>query len=299
MPRQLYPTVMQRGISSSHDEVVLLYQQLQSAGIPQLLRKYERIVGSFYKEIKDQKDENQRLQHVFETEKDMYNKRMEEVELELDQQVMIAERKAREEERERLTKEKEEMKARMVEEMRTMQGNIERLQKMETVLEKEGQNLSHQKELQERLKEVCSENTELRRGLAENHLELAMIKSELAHVRAEYEHKQNELIQQKDQVSVVSQESENMHRQIQLLFEANKKLHDTNESLRDALDNRASVIKQFNLRTPSPNLARTASDGIVLFQNQSQDSSRISNPATLSETAPEEDGKFNLNIAPL
>ncbi|KAK6762727.1 hypothetical protein RB195_023439 [Necator americanus] len=273
-----------------HDEVVLLYQQLQSAGIPQLLRKYERIVGSFYKEIKDQKDENQRLQHVFETEKDMYNKRMEEVELELDQQVMIAERKAREEERERLTKEKEEMKARMVEEMRTMQGNIERLQKMETVLEKEGQNLSHQKELQERLKEVCSENTELRRGLAENHLELAMIKSELAHVRAEYEHKQNELIQQKDQVSVVSQESENMHRQIQLLFEANKKLHDTNESLRDALDNRASVIKQFNLRTPSPNLARTASDGIVLFQNQSQDSSRISNPATLSETAPEEDG---------
>ncbi|KAK6762728.1 hypothetical protein RB195_023439 [Necator americanus] len=281
---------MQRGISSSHDEVVLLYQQLQSAGIPQLLRKYERIVGSFYKEIKDQKDENQRLQHVFETEKDMYNKRMEEVELELDQQVMIAERKAREEERERLTKEKEEMKARMVEEMRTMQGNIERLQKMETVLEKEGQNLSHQKELQERLKEVCSENTELRRGLAENHLELAMIKSELAHVRAEYEHKQNELIQQKDQVSVVSQESENMHRQIQLLFEANKKLHDTNESLRDALDNRASVIKQFNLRTPSPNLARTASDGIVLFQNQSQDSSRISNPATLSETAPEEDG---------
>lgn len=51
----------------SHEEVVLLYQQLQSAGVPQLLRKYERIVGSFYKEIKDQKDENQRLQHVFET----------------------------------------------------------------------------------------------------------------------------------------------------------------------------------------------------------------------------------------
>lgn len=46
-------------------------------------------------------------------------------------------------------------------------------------------------------KEVCSENNELRRGLAENHLELAMIKSELAHVRADYEHKQNELIRQK------------------------------------------------------------------------------------------------------
>ncbi|KAJ1358484.1 hypothetical protein KIN20_016917 [Parelaphostrongylus tenuis] len=121
------------------EEVVLLYQQLQSAGVPQLLRKYERIVGSFYKELKEQKDENQRLQHVYEAEKDMYNRRMEEVENELDQQVMLAERKAREEERSRLTKEKEEMQARMAEEMRTMQGNIERLQKMESVLEKEGQ----------------------------------------------------------------------------------------------------------------------------------------------------------------
>ncbi|CAJ0609788.1 unnamed protein product [Cylicocyclus nassatus] len=277
-----------------HEEVVMLYQQLQNAGVPQLLRKYERIVGSFYKELKDQKDENQRLQHVFETEKDMYNKRMEEVELEIDQQVMIAERKAREEERQRLTKEKEEMKSKMAEEMRTMQSNIERLQKMENVLEKEGQKLSHQKELQDRLKEVCSENTELRRGLAENHLELAMIKSELAHVRAEYEHKENELIRQKDEVSAVSQESENMQRQIQLLFEANKKLHDTNESLRDALDSRASVIRQFNLvnkRTPSPSsLVRTASEGVALFQSPTQDSLRLPTPPTWSEVSPEEDG---------
>lgn len=272
------------------EEVIMLYQQLQSAGVPQLLRKYERIVGSFYKEIKDQKDENQRLQHVYETEKDMYNKRMEEVEIELDQQVMMAERKAREEERQRLTKEKEEMQSRMAEEMRTMQKNIERLQKMETVLEKEGQKLSHQKELQERLKEVCSENNELRRGLAENHLELAMIKSELAHVRADYEHKQNELIRQKDEVSVVSQESETMHRQIQLLFEANKKLHETNESLRDALDSRASVIKQFNLRTPSPNpaLVRNASEGMVMYQSQCEPL-RLPTPATLSELPTEED----------
>ncbi|VDO96537.1 unnamed protein product [Heligmosomoides polygyrus] len=307
------------------EEVIMLYQQLQSAGVPQLLRKYERIVGSFYKEIKDQKDENQRLQHVYETEKDMYNKRMEEVEIELDQQVMMAERKAREEERQRLTKEKEEMQSRMAEEMRTMQKNIERLQKMETVLEKEGQKLSHQKELQERLKvEVCSENNELRRGLAENHLELAMIKSELAHVRADYEHKQNELIRQKEpnmyrddihfsstDLSVVSQESETMHRQIQLLFEANKKLHETNESLRDALDSRASVIKQFNLvsslischrssrtrcltsqRTPSPNpaLVRNASEGMVMYQSQCEPL-RLPTPATLSELPTEEDGE--------
>ncbi|KJH41678.1 Ras family protein [Dictyocaulus viviparus] len=271
------------------EEVVSLYQQLQSAGVPQLLRNYERIVGSFYKEIKDQKDENQRLQHIYEAEKDMYNKRMEEVELELDQQVMMAERKAREEERLKLTKEKEEMQARMTDEMRIMQNNIDRLQKMESVLEKEGQKLSHQKELQDRLKEVCAENTELRRGLAENHLELAMIKSELAHVRADYEHKQNELLRHKDEVSVVSQESETMHRQIQLLFEANKKLHETNESLRDALDSRASVIKQFNLRTPSPNFGRTASESLTANMNQGLDALRFPTATTYSELPTEED----------
>ncbi|KAE9415520.1 hypothetical protein Angca_009299 [Angiostrongylus cantonensis] len=301
------------------EEVVLLYQQLQSAGVPQLLRKYERIVGSFYKEIKEQKDENQRLQHVYETEKDMYNRRMEEVENELDQQVMLAERKAREEERARLTKEKGEMQARMAEEMRTMQGNIERLQKMESVLEKEGQKLSHQKELQERLKEVCSENTELRRGLAENHLELAMIKSELAHVRADYEHKQNELLRHRgacdvsmtaasfyeshsmllctsDEVSMVSQESETMHRQIQLLFEANKKLHETNESLRDALDSRASVIRQFNLRTPSPNFARSASEGIASYQSQSLEPLRFPVVATCNELPVDEEDNILVEL---
>lgn len=33
----------------------------------------------------------------------------------------------------------------------------------------------------------------------------------------------------------------------ELFRDANKKLHETNENLREALDSRASVIKQFNL----------------------------------------------------
>ncbi|KAJ1358483.1 hypothetical protein KIN20_016916, partial [Parelaphostrongylus tenuis] len=116
-----------------------------------------------------------------------------------------------------------------------------------------------------------------------------MIKSELAHVRADYEHKQNELIRHKDEVSMVSQESETMHRQIQLLFEANKKLHETNESLRDALDSRASVIKQFNLRTPSPNFGRAASEGIAAYQNQARDSYRFPAVATYNDLPTEEE----------
>ncbi|VDM40156.1 unnamed protein product [Toxocara canis] len=48
------------------DEVLFLYEQLQSSGMPEILHRFEKVVGNFCKEIRDQKDENVRLQHVFE-----------------------------------------------------------------------------------------------------------------------------------------------------------------------------------------------------------------------------------------
>ncbi|CAI4233081.1 unnamed protein product [Auanema sp. JU1783] len=236
------------------EEVIVLYEQLQNSGMPQMLKKFEKVVSSFYKEFKEKTSENARLQYVYENEREMYNRRMEEVETEIDHQLAIAARKARDEERQKLTKEKEEMKDRLESEMDEMRHNIERLQKMEKVLEREGEKLSHQKELQEKLKQVSTENFELRKSMAENHLELAMIKSELAHVRSDYEQSANELQRHQDERFNVAEEAEGAHKQLQLMFEANKKLHETNESLREALDNRASVLRQFNLRTPSPSV---------------------------------------------
>ncbi|CAD6187354.1 unnamed protein product [Caenorhabditis auriculariae] len=261
------------------DEVLMLYEQLQSTGMPQLLRKFEKVVGSFYKEIKEKKHENERLQHICASEKEMYNRRMEEVEIELDQQLEMAERKAREEERQRLTKEKEEMRAHLTEELREMRQNIEHLQKMEHVLEKESEKLTHQKELNEKLKEVNQENAGLRKNLAENHLELAMIKSELAHVRANYDEKQNELLERRDQMSNANEESETLQKQLHLLFDANKKLHETNESLRDALDSRAAVLRQFNLRTPSPSVL--SRDSLATPQSSFSPASRLFSPVAL------------------
>lgn len=149
-----------------------------------------------------------------------------------------------------MTREKEEMRLQMEAEMREMKGNIERLQRMEHILEKEGQKLSHQKELQFKLQviierkyydftvyicfqEISSENHDLKRNLAENHVELAMIKvilkndvyflwiklqSELAHVRADYEQRQNELISERRMIESKVDESENMQKQLQLLL---------------------------------------------------------------------------------
>ncbi|CAB3399641.1 unnamed protein product [Caenorhabditis bovis] len=249
------------------EEVLMLYEQLQSTGMPQLLRKFEKIVGSFCNEIKERKNENERLHHIYTNERDMYNRRLEEVESEIDQQLEIVEMKARQEERERLTKEKEEMRNQLTEEMKEMRANIERLQKMEHVLEKENEKLSLQKKLNEKLREVSEENSDLRKNLAENHLELALIKSELAQIRAEYDYKNDELLARKGQIHSAEEESETMQKQLQLLFDANRKLHETNESLRNALDNRASVIREFNLRTPSPGLVSSNRNSMENFQS--------------------------------
>ncbi|CAI2356774.1 unnamed protein product [Caenorhabditis sp. 36 PRJEB53466] len=248
------------------EEVLTLYGQLQTCGVPVLLHKFERIVGSFHKELSEKKYENERLQKIHASDREMYNRRMEELESEVDQQLEMTEAKARQEERERLNKEKEEMRSQMTEEMQEMRRHIDRLQKMEKILELQTGRQNHQKELSEQLKIVNEENSDLRQNLAENHLELAMIRSELATVRSDFDQKMGELVARKNQVYLASEENESAKKQILLLFEANRKLHETNESLRGTLDNRTTLFREYNLRTPSPSMLASNRNSVENFQ---------------------------------
>uniref|UniRef100_A0A1I7X9K3 EF-hand domain-containing protein n=1 Tax=Heterorhabditis bacteriophora TaxID=37862 RepID=A0A1I7X9K3_HETBA len=252
------------------EEVLLLYQQLQSAGIPQLLKKFERVVGAFYKEIKEQKTENERLQHVYESERNMHHRIMEDVENELDQHLKVVEKKAREEafssntsivqpmficfnfikERIKLIREKEEMRTQLAAEMRDMQENIEKLQRIETVLQQKELKNNHQRELQEKL-----QVTE------------AFV----------------------DEISAAVEDNQNMQKQVQLLFEANKKLHDTNDSLREALDSRATLLRQFNLRTPSPLIFRDGMDSACTASCITSESVKLFSTTSACKFALEDD----------
>ncbi len=105
---------------------------------------------------------------MFYRERELYNRRMADVENELDQQLLIAEQRAREqvrnsadqgrlmrvEERQRLTKEKEEMRQRLESEMDELKSNIHRLQQMETMLQKESNRGDQTKELKIKV-QVC------------------------------------------------------------------------------------------------------------------------------------------------
>uniref|UniRef100_A0A9J2NZB2 EF-hand domain-containing protein n=1 Tax=Ascaris lumbricoides TaxID=6252 RepID=A0A9J2NZB2_ASCLU len=263
------------------DEVLLLYEQLQSSGMPQILHRFEKVVGSFCKEIRDQKYENVRLQHVFESERQSYSRRMLEVESEIDQHISNAERKVRDEERRRLCQEKEEMRMQLEQEMMELKNNLLAMQKMEDAIKKESTKGEQTLELKAKLQglrcavsacapelivNVCDvvgacsctsvdltgENQRLKSNLAESQLELAVIKSELVTIKSEYETRKEEMLSDNEAIMERAKQSENLRRQLRLLYDANKKLHDTNDSLREALDQRTLACKQLNLRTPSP-----------------------------------------------
>ncbi|KAI1725830.1 ras family domain-containing protein [Ditylenchus destructor] len=224
------------------DEVLQLYEELQSSGVPQIMSKFEEVVGTLCREIDQRKEENEMLQNMHKAERENYNKRMNEIEYEIDQQLAMAERKAREEERERLNKEKQELKEKLENEMKELQGNIEHLQKMEKMLKKESKG-EQSEELKEKLDAIARENRTLKNSLADNHLEMTLIKAELSELKCEYEVKTMEMMNEKHETLASVGETENVKRQLQLLYDANKRLHETNDNLRGALDTRTNIIR--------------------------------------------------------
>ncbi len=64
---------------------------------------------------------------------------------------------------------------------------------------------------------MSKENRELKSHLAENHIELALIKTELTKMRTEYEAKSMELLNDKESVFETIRSRETMQKQLQLL----------------------------------------------------------------------------------
>ena len=83
---------------------------------------------------------------------------------------------------------------------------------------------------------LVQENENLRFRLLEFQTQMALMRTEVAKLKYEYDEQSDRL--QKERVTVLDcvQEQENLTRQLHLLHEANKKLHDTNDDLRSALE---------------------------------------------------------------
>ncbi|PNF28621.1 hypothetical protein B7P43_G09398, partial [Cryptotermes secundus] len=195
-------------------------------------------------EVKKLYDDNKKMEEMFVREKENHLTHLRNLEEELDAQVAHIEAQAREEARAKFELEKRNIEEKMEAETTELQAHLRLFQKLNAVLSR-GRNEKHSSPSLDSGHDVASENRELRNMLADTKTNLALLHSEMAQLRAEYEEKCHELNCQQETVMAYMHQNDHVHRQLQLLHEANTKLQDTNDSL-------LTVMDISGLRSPRP-----------------------------------------------
>ncbi|WAR02385.1 RASEF-like protein [Mya arenaria] len=150
-----------------------------------------------------------------------------------------------EQEEEKKEAEMASMREKVQEEITMLQQNLKKLQQ-------EGPEVKNS-EIEEQLlhlkgqvEEMTFANRQLRSDLTDAQTNLALVKGELANTKQQISDKAHEVEMEKETICEYQREQENLTRQLHLLHDANKRLHDTNDDLREAMEaaRRASPIRQ-------------------------------------------------------
>jgi len=136
-------------------------------------------------------------------------------------------------------------------------------------------------DLKSRVDELTHENRQLRSQLTDAQTNLALTKSELISLKQNYDEKSHELDSERSTLVEYIKEQDNLTRQVHLLIDANKKLHDANDDLRAELEN----SRTNNKRPYQPGRARMRSAEIL--RQYFMDSSPISTISRNSTMADE------------
>lgn len=246
---------------SCQEQVCELYQQLHHAGNPELLETYESVILGILKDLRQQQLENDRLEKSYKREKDEHERHMRQMEEEMEIQMQRVEEKVKRIEEEKKEQEKAEMREKVQEEITMLQQNLKKLQQdgpNERNKEIEDQ-LLH---LKEKVEEMTFANRQLKSELTDAQTNLALVKSEFANVKHQLNEKIHEIELDKEAMADFQREQENLTRQLHLLHDANKRLHDTNDDLREAVETarRNSPMRQQSLASNVSTLANIPTD---------------------------------------
>ncbi|XP_064635542.1 ras and EF-hand domain-containing protein homolog isoform X2 [Lineus longissimus] len=235
--------------SSSQEQVVELYQTIHT-DYPQLLPVFEKIILDVIRDIRFHQLENERLESSYKREKETHERHLRQLEEDIEHQMQKTENRVRKEERERAEQEKLELKQALEMEMQELQTNLKRLQQLEMQF---SEKVSDETvlDMRRRLEDTSTENRVLKSDITDAQTNQAILRSELATLRQQYEDKCRDLKNEKDTLLEYMKEQDNLTRQLHLLHDANKRLHDTNDDLRAALDATRSNHKRNKSEPPS------------------------------------------------
>ncbi|XP_041366596.1 ras and EF-hand domain-containing protein homolog isoform X2 [Gigantopelta aegis] len=225
------------------DQVCELYQKLHAAENPELLTQFENIILKVIEDVRQYQWDNERLEKSYKREKELHDQHLRSLEEEMDSQMQKVEERVRKEEQEKKELEMAELRKQLDNEIVTLQTNLKRMQS--EGLDKFGKVAEEQmQELKKRLEDIQYENRQLKSELTDTQTNLALVRSELAAIKQNYNEKCRELELVKVSDMDYIREIDNLTKQLHLLHDANKKLHDTNDDLREALSNNIACHKR-------------------------------------------------------
>ncbi|XP_071181991.1 ras and EF-hand domain-containing protein homolog isoform X1 [Mytilus edulis] len=220
------------------EQVCDLYQQLHASDNPELLQHFESIILGVIKDVSTYKVENQRLEKTFKKEKIQHDKHLRQLEEEMEREMSKMEERIREKEQRKVQQEKAQLKKELETELLTCQQSYNVMQ--QEGLGKENKEMEEQLlNLQKSLNDISVENRQLRSELTDNKTNMAVVRTELSTFKQSYNEKVRELHLEKATVADIIKEQDNLTRQLHLLHNANKQLHDHNDDLIESFEKRA------------------------------------------------------------
>ncbi|GFW24282.1 ras and EF-hand domain-containing protein [Trichonephila clavipes] len=160
------------------------------------------------------------------------------MEEELDNQVKEAELKMRLKAQEQVEDERKTLQSRMDSELDKLQSHLVLMEKVYSWLRTQPteQRDIRLDEVRTKLDEAVHENRQLRMSLLDTQTSIALMRSELLQLRTMYEEKCRELSSERERILEVLQEQDHLSRQLNLLHDANKRLLDSHDALRNNVE---------------------------------------------------------------
>uniref|UniRef100_A0A8D2L058 RAS and EF-hand domain containing n=1 Tax=Varanus komodoensis TaxID=61221 RepID=A0A8D2L058_VARKO len=230
------------GYIPRQEQVSVLYQNINIVE-PRLIQPYEHVIKNFIREIKLQSTEMENLAIAVKRAQDKAAIQLGELEEEMDQRIQAAEHRIQKEEKRKAEEALNDLKRQYEAEVGDLQVTIKKLK----MLEEQSRNISHKEDLtalKTRIHDLTLENQKLKKDLMEAQTNIAYLQSELDTLKSDIADQSLNSERDLDMIRGYTEDRDSLERQIEILQLANRKLHDSNDGLRSALENSWSVYNR-------------------------------------------------------
>ncbi|XP_008284522.1 ras and EF-hand domain-containing protein [Stegastes partitus] len=217
-----------------HEQAATLYQNI-SLTEPRLIPQFEKVVINFTKEIRQQNSEMENLALAIKRAQDQATMQLSEMEEEMDQRIHAAERKTREQEKKRTEAALNDLRRGYETEVCELQCKVQRMQ----MIEEKYKDITVKDEssaLKKKINELTLENQRMKQELLRSQTKVACLQSEMDSLKTELTDQSINSERDEELMKHFSDERDILESQIEMLQTANRKLHDSNDGLRTALE---------------------------------------------------------------